>query len=630
MSLFDYPRINITGMLQLNPATANNDDYANALTYQGQPFGLIDSKIVQPRTYGMNDADFIAWVQQPQTFDVDGGGTSVQMPSEWNYYGDLSTQAVGATVAGVQTAPGLLYTKPDPNVPLTSILGSLLLCSGGISDINSEGSPPATQFFIDQLTLFNGAQVVLQGQPSKGACAWINFYRNVNLTADGGAGGYIYHVLRKDAPGTIFNVPGFDDPRIVGVIFRYYIYRPLPIYGSNAALAALYTQQMTNPATAQIVGTIAPLYDDETILTAPVGRLLIKNDATIPTPPNSQNNSSNGKVMLAPAIVTQRGNVVSAEFAGTFPEYYQAGANPKYDFGAVSLVVDGNGVSATIAAVNYADTAGGNNRGWIFDFDISSNADAQKALQDANAAFRLVSANYKDVLNETDYYVTSNQQSIYAEQGGPGNSFLNQGTNEPATVAVYHRGQPLAAGSCPPITVWQYASTPLQSPGPAQLLTNALQPGDPLNVDTSQPGNLLFTFVVNDTTGQPPTQQYSDFENPPYVTNAPGISLRILPNEDFSQYYVDPTAAEPVANDQLTFDILYAAVLRTYYLLFPVMNFLPLNNEQAVAKSAKQILARTDPAIWMTTAYMPRTRDMSASRRTLLQAWCRKVIGSAT
>jgi hypothetical protein len=545
------------------------------------------------------------------------------VPAEWNYYGDLSTQAVGATVAGVQTGPGQLYTKPDPSVPLSSILGSLLLFSGGISDINSEGSPPATQFFIDQLTLMNGNAIALQGQPSKGACAWINFYRNVNLTADGGAGGYVYHVILKETPGTIINLPGFDDPRIIGVIFRYYIYRPLPIYTSNAAIEGLYTQGLTNPATAQIVGTFAPLYDDETILTAPVGRLLIKNDATIPTPPNSQNNS-NGKIALAPAVLRQQGNIISAEFAGTFPEYYQAGANPKYDFGAVNLVVDGNGTSATIGPVAYADTMGGNNRGWVFDFDISSNADAQKALTDPNATFRLVSAQYSDVLNETDYYVTSNQQAIYAEQGGPGNSFLNQGTTEPATIAVYHRGQPLAAGTCPPVTVWQYASTPLQSPGAAQLVTKTFQPGDALSVDTSQPGNLLFTFLVNDTSGQPPTEQYSDFENPPFITNAPAISLRILPNKDYSQYYVDPTSPEPVANDALTFDILYAEVLRTYYLLFPVMNFLPLNNEAAVAKAAPMILKVTDPSVWMTTSYMPRTRDMSASRRTLLQAWCRK------
>jgi hypothetical protein len=49
MSLFDYPRINFVGTIQLNPGTANNDDYAANFTYKGQPLGLIDSKKVEPR-----------------------------------------------------------------------------------------------------------------------------------------------------------------------------------------------------------------------------------------------------------------------------------------------------------------------------------------------------------------------------------------------------------------------------------------------------------------------------------------------------------------------------------------------------------------------------------------------------
>ena len=69
MGLFDYPRINFKGTLQLNPGTANNDDYAQLPSavlpksygkYAGCVLGLIDSKTVQPRTYGMSDADFIA------------------------------------------------------------------------------------------------------------------------------------------------------------------------------------------------------------------------------------------------------------------------------------------------------------------------------------------------------------------------------------------------------------------------------------------------------------------------------------------------------------------------------------------------------------------------------------------
>jgi hypothetical protein len=82
-----------------------------------------------------------------------------------------------------------------------------------------------------------------------------------------------------------------------------------------------------------------------------------------------------------------------------------------------------------------------------------------------------------------------------------------------------------------------------------------------------------------------------------------------------------------VGNDQLTFDVVYQKVLRTYYLLYPVMNSVfPLNSEAKVAKHAQVILQLTDPKQWMSSSYMPRTRDMSASRRTLLQAWCRKVL----
>jgi len=40
MSLFDYPRINFKGTIQLNPGTANNDDYAQ------QPSALLPKTMV--------------------------------------------------------------------------------------------------------------------------------------------------------------------------------------------------------------------------------------------------------------------------------------------------------------------------------------------------------------------------------------------------------------------------------------------------------------------------------------------------------------------------------------------------------------------------------------------------------
>ena len=59
----------------------------------------------------MSDADFIAWVQKAQTFDVSGSpGQSVQIiPAEWNYYGGMDSKILNAAVIGVQTR-----ARPDP------------------------------------------------------------------------------------------------------------------------------------------------------------------------------------------------------------------------------------------------------------------------------------------------------------------------------------------------------------------------------------------------------------------------------------------------------------------------------------------------------------------------------------
>jgi hypothetical protein len=340
-------------------------------------------------------------------------------------------------------------------------------------------------------------------------------------------------------------------------------------------------------------------------------------------------------IALAPAVLQRDEMIVSADFVGTFPDNYQTQpqpANPKYDFGEVWLVVSAGLNSAVIGEVEYANTSQGDGQGWVFDFDISTNQAAQQVLEDANATFKLVHSSFGTILLETDYYFVSNQQAIYAEQFETGSMFLNQGTLEPASVSVFNRGQELQADHCPPITVWQYRSIPLQDPGNAVPISTSHQPGQPIIVDTSQPGNLLFTFSINDEAnpapaGYPP-KSYSAFMNPPFITNAPSISLRILPNsEDFSQYYVDPCAEKPVANDLLTFAVLYEKVLRTYYLLYPVMiPFVRLNCEQDVAQNAKAILQVTDRSLWMSNDYMPRTRDMSASRTKLLQAWCQKVL----
>ena len=77
MSIFNYPRINFKGTIQLNPGTANNDDYAGAYVlpdswgpFAGETLALIDSKTVQARTYGMADEAFRLYASAISTVAV--------------------------------------------------------------------------------------------------------------------------------------------------------------------------------------------------------------------------------------------------------------------------------------------------------------------------------------------------------------------------------------------------------------------------------------------------------------------------------------------------------------------------------------------------------------------------------
>lgn len=643
MSVFDYPRINFSGIITLNPGTANNDDYSGAYKdpVTGQNLALIDSAQVEPRTFGKTDEEFLAWIQKAQTFDAShtAGETKQIIPAEWNYYGNMVSSAK-VNVDGVQTGPAVLCITADPKVPLSDLIGDRVLFDGNITDINSEGSPPGTQFFLKPF-IWRKGEFVISGTPSKSSSQWIYFTRNVNLQGDAGGGAYVYHVIE----GGEVSLPGFEDPEIIGMILRYYVFAKHGTVNSNDGIETLYENRADNPAKLQITGSFMPLRRGEQMLSAPVGRFLACDVPAIPTPADSKNNS-NGKIALAPAVLAYTDNRVSVDVLGSFPEYFNSQIpedwndpvtlNPKFDFGAVTLEVHGTEASAKIGSVPYTDTASGNARGWVFDFDVSDNQPAKKLLDDPDARCVLTSAEHGDVLTETDYYITSNQLGIYAEQGGSADTFITQGLpKEAATISVYRRGHELSADDCPPVKVWCYRSIPLGFSGARHLLETEFGPGKLLQVSTAKPGNFLFTFGIDDpqdpSSGAEPPPTYAEYIAPPFMilANRPAIGLRVLPNEDYSAYWSDGPDG-PVGNDNLTFEIVYRKVLRTYYLLYPAMNaYTPLNDEKIVAGAAERILQRTDLSIWRDPGFMPITRDMSESRRTLLQAWCRKVIRDA-
>jgi hypothetical protein len=679
MSVFSFPRINVKGLMTINVCTANNDDYSGTQFPPGDPNAglpvrLTDTKTVQPLTYGMSDEKFIAWVQQPHPFvkppaaarasvrtarSEDGSPPPpvpapepvTQIPGEWNYYGDMGLTMLGVKVLAVQHADRLVTDEDGSGLigaelSFKNQAGADGYSTGLLIDVNPEDSP-CSQVFSSALTLEKQGKAIFSGKPSKAVTRWINFQRNTNLTGPNGAGGCFQCVvpLSELAGQPILDLlppAGPGGEKLAGLVFRYYLYRPLqPInvfayQGSSwfEKMVALYQKQGLNPDYAEISGTLAPWFAGE-MESLPTGRVLNPTQNTIPL---KEGDHGNGPAFrLAPAVLQAAGDRISVDFSGTFPDRYQGrydplqvGDNAKYDFGAVSLALRREGApDRPIGAVKYQDTAAGDLRGWMFDFPLQG-VDPAEIEKGDFVLIHHTSPKDVELLAESEVLIASDQTGLFGEQvvAPPGvvpleSRFLSQsGTPEPATVRVFRKGRELTAGDCPPITVWQYDTTPNQNPGQRERLQADLRPGEPLTVNVGKPGNRLFAFTLP---GQPdPPLNYGDF-NATVVIN---VSLRILPNDrEYAQYYQDPQAPQPVGNDRLTFQVIFDEVLRNYYLIFPAMSLVvPLNEPQKWEnpKMAAALLERTSLKLWDRLEYMPRTRDLSASRRRLLHAWCRK------
>jgi len=98
------------------------------------------------------------------------------------------------------------------------------------------------------------------------------------------------------------------------------------------------------------------------------------------------------------------------------------------------------------------------------------------------------------------------------------------------------------------------------------------------------------------------------------------INIRVLP------------ADRDLARKKLTFELVYKEVLQYYSLIHPAMSLIFDMSKEShwTPYWAQRVLERIDPAVKDRYKYMPRTRDMSEGKRTLLTRWCRFVIKTKT
>lgn len=648
MSYFNYPRMNFNGVVSINVGTVNNDDYSGYTIVSGPGAGellrLSDSVNVQPVTFGMSDDEFIKWAQAPTQVEVAGKPTSAypQIPGEWNYYGDMGFNFQNVNVISINNASGTLVTSGNPligaNLSFNNIAGrnTALICDGNPEDV------PSSQIFADLMTLADtNGNSLIQAQPSKAVTRFINFFRNVNLTASGGASGCFQCVI----PVSDFSDPGVQSvlknlglnpaqppAGVQGFVVRYVVYKNIPpIYASNFssqdaynnALIALYQNTGTNPAVCTVSGTIGLWYAGE-MQSVTMSRLLLAPDSGTFTTGTNKHNNGGGTMQLAPALIQvfPDQNRISVDVSNTFPELYDPATqnNPKYQIsnasgnGTVSLAYQSGSAITVISTLDYANTQAYLNGGGMIDITVTA-----AVMQQVQANSLVIVISYPDktqtvLLAESDYMIASDQAIVYAEEGDTSNLYRSDAPEPgPCTINVYYRGAPVTSANPVALVMQESITTPNQDDKLTGYSLDFTYPQtSALTFKAATRGNRLYTISTPDNV----VTNYGQIN----LCNAFYVNLRILPADDYSQYLNGTTP--------LTWDVLYNNVLRYYNLIFPAMGLHVPFVESVWQDMAATIHQRVDVSIWPSVLAMPRTRDLSQSRRELIQAWCKQYMPS--
>lgn len=664
MSQFNYPRINFSGNVIFNPGTGDNDDYSlqgsGELFFKdtGLPFRVSDTPAVQAITRGMSDEEFLVWMKTG-TIVVDAQKNEyLVMPSEWNYYGDMSVKMKNVNVVSVNLADGTLVTDPAQNELIgasVSFNNANGMNTASMTDNNPEDNP-CTQIFANFFSLIKGENTYIQGKPSKSFTRWINFLRNTNLHGDAGAAGYFQCVVPSSELSaeqhqyfsTLFGTSFQDMPHFKGWVIRFDMYRSLRIYRYNcpdaptyiANLEALMAEGGCNLATACLSGTIAPWYEGE-LKSIPLGRILnppADGSGGFPNP-SGEGAGNNDPLFLAPTVlqVFLEENRISLDISNTFPETFvtkngsssrcsseaDEQSNLKTDLGEMWLRLSYNGNIYPIAPLPYV----GDYliwRGGMADIDISQlDSEVKTILPLGDLEIYSVSFD-KVLLYESEYFITTDQGALYADQYDDSGLYLSdEPGGEPCLITILRKGVPIK----PEDGVTLYVQEAQTSPNYDQKLTGntaiyKMPYAHGIKLGTQVTGNMIYRFCVNEK------DLVSTYSQINLITDY-YISLRILPRHDFSKY-LDPKNPN---YQEVTWEIIYNELLRNYYLIYPAMaQQLPFNdptlwNNRFVAQALKN---RINPARWNFGDSMPPTRDLSTDGRLLIMTWCDKIINGGS
>jgi hypothetical protein len=576
VSQLQRPRIHFGGTFQTNVGTANNDDVL------GRPDVVDTARVIVHPPQDMGDEEFRRWMRgQTTTGDPSRPGP---IRAGWNYYGDNRCDFLDVSVTAVEPRGGarIVSGQSDQLVGAQLRLGLTVMV-----DLDPKGFAN-TQIFVDSLEVFREGGLRFGGRPGRLHSRWLNLNRNLSVRGFGAASA----VFQASIPNSELDWDVVDSPALqsfrtdveggAGVSVRFCVYLITP-HLDNKALAEHYQagDLVANPAAGRVVGTLGVWQPGE-LASVTMGRLLVPSGTTI---------GRKLPIALGPALaaVDDDAKCVTLDLVSTFPEMDASGA--KAMLGEAVLRARNGTETPDIGPVPYDQTAYEQTAGIV-------EVPFPPALGPTIAGGELVLLTEKggEMLAEAPVMVESDDRCVYLQEG------------ESATVRfqALGRGVPLAE----PVGFLVMDEPGTGALGSVVEFPKSIDIGgkadNVLTLRATSPGCTVIRLARR------PGPRPLDTARDPY------ISVRVLPTDDYGH----------IEDGELTFQLVYREVLRYYQLLHPAMSqMLDLSDEQAVTAAAEALLRRTEPGNWQRARYMPRTRDLSAGKRRLLERWCRKVIG---
>jgi hypothetical protein len=644
MSVLALPRLVFRGTTSWNPNTVNN----SPATYREE------SATPQFNRPSVNASNYDTWLK---TIDPASG----EPPGSWNIYGDQGCSFVKATVTRIQLASG-----PAAGDPL---LGQAVQMVGTPSS-PSNTSPPCRMVDVDPYSPYTTQifyQTIVVGDTNVGVSGpgsirmfsrWPNLMRNIGAPEGVGHAGQMGVEWQATVAAHQLTWHGVDrSPALAalqssieqggqGLVLRFASYGTVYFTQANwngkpittweqLSKAYLGGFQGPNPAVSTALGRIGVWGPGELAsaptervlrpgagLTPPTGRANFRVAADIRSSPvtsNAATTQAASAVQLGTAFarVDPSRKVVTLDFLGTFPE--QDISLAKADFGTFELQAVPSGskpitIGQPLTYDQYAQTAY-EAGGGIVDFPFR----ADQASLVTTGLLQLVQRGTPTIvaLQETPLLAETDQRGVYVDQG----------QKQQITIQVYQRG----------------ATPPLQS---VKILLATYN--ESLNQVDSGVSNLELLDAQGDPLPNPPVLTVGSNGSAtfgvrprrsgigwvvflPYFAGTTQPTPPDLSNRDIKQIPDSYAVVRALPFDNfllatppslILWEFVYTTVLQTYNLVYPLMSLiLNLGDKTTVDQNAPAIAARTSLEQFLTTNFMPITREMSAGKRFILQTY---------